>query len=157
MKYFSTIISIFDLNPNNLMFNFNFARHKQSACLKHFSAITNVSNCTQNWFFINVLMQVYLDESILRGRESPFYSFIQFSKLELHLSLDFVLLASGAPFAFILLLLSFFFTYSYIRPSTYNWNIKSSCHSLLPLAQPLQGCCMLAGYCLPGCPTVQPA
>ena len=24
-------------------------------------------------------------------------------------------------------------TYSYIRPSTYNWNIKSSCHSLSPL------------------------
>ena len=42
--------------------------------------------------------------------------------------------SSCAPFAFILLLLSFFFTYSYIRPSTYNWNIKSSCHSLLPLA-----------------------
>ena len=43
-----------------------------------------------------------------------------------------LLRSSCAPFAFILLLLSFFFTYSYIRPSTYNWNIKSSCHSLLP-------------------------
>ena len=64
--------------------------------------------------------------------------------------------SSCAPFAFILLLLSFFFTYSYIRPSTYNWNIKSSCHYLLPLAIS-RLYCMLAGYALPSCPTVDPA
>ena len=38
------------------------------------------------------------------------------------------------------ILLLFFFTYSYIRPSTYNWNIKSSCHSLSPFCLAI-GCC----------------